>query len=208
MSWRKWRERRCYDSSVRQWLIFNFLYVLFYSFTVVELRLSNLLSNENQFLKELSWLSNAGLKRETCAWLLANRSHSAEMTFLSSWKYSVHCSSIAIRMCHGGWPVWSSFVSFLLPVWLNSFKCINDNWGFILIHTSACAMFLSVTLFEGEERGTYPILNHGRSSTGFVSCSLCFSRLLHFYIFILSLGDWLLHLFSCLAIQTLLLHAI
>lgn len=147
LSWRKLRERACYDNSVRHWLIFNFFYILFYSFTVSQLRLSNLLSCENQFLKALTWPSNAGLKWETCAWLLASTSHSAEMTLLSSWKYSVHCSSIVIRMCHGGCPVCSIFVSFLLPAWLNSFELINDNWGFILKHTSVCAMFLSVTLF-------------------------------------------------------------
>lgn len=109
---------------------------LFYSFTVFEFRLSNLLSCENHFLKEQSWLSNSGLKWETSAWLFANTSLSVEMMLLSSWKYSVHCSSIAIRMCHGGCPVCSIFALLLLPAWFNNFKCINDNQDFILIHMS------------------------------------------------------------------------
>lgn len=145
------RERVMTTLSGSEWFFNFFLHFIlfFYSF---EWRLSNLLPFENQFLKALTWPSNAGLKWETCAWLLANTSHSAEMTLLSSWKYSVHCSSIAIRMCHGGCPVCSIFVAFLLPAWLNGFS-INDNWGFILIHTYVCLcnVFISNTLLgEGE----------------------------------------------------------
>lgn len=111
-------------------------YILFYSFSVFEFSISNLLSYENSFLKEWSWLSNSGLKWETSAWFFANTSRSVEMMLLSSWKYSVHCSSIAIRMCHGGCPVCSIFASLLLPAWFNNVKCINDNQDFILIHMS------------------------------------------------------------------------
>lgn len=108
----------------------TFFYILFYSFTVFEFRLSNLLSYENHFLKEWSCLSNSGLKWETSAWLFANTSRSVEMMLLSSWKYSIHCSSIAIRMCRGGCPVCSSFDLLLFPAWFNNFKCINDNQDF------------------------------------------------------------------------------
>lgn len=100
----------------------------------------------------MTCLSNAGLKLETCARLLANISHSAEMTLLSRWKYSVRCSSIVIRVCHGDWSVCSIFVSSLLSSRLNRLKCINDNYGFILTYMSGCAMFLSVTLLGGWEQ--------------------------------------------------------
>lgn len=38
--------------------------------------------------------------------------------------------------CVMGVALFVLYFSFLLPAWSNSFKCVNDNWGFILIHTS------------------------------------------------------------------------
>lgn len=131
------RERVCCDNSVKRWLILN----CFFIFCFILLLYLNL---DFQICFPMkTTFSKSGADCLTLEWnekpllgFFANTSHSAEMMLLSSWKYSVHCSSIAIRMCHGGCPVCSIFASLILPAWFNNFKCINDNQDFILIHMS------------------------------------------------------------------------